>query len=49
LTVRTAGIVVRLFRTTGIGITYNRSVWISTTVGFDRKRNYIAAYVTQDF
>ena len=49
LTIRTAGIVVRLFRTTGIGITYNRSVWISTTVGFDRKRNYIAAYVTQDF
>jgi hypothetical protein len=49
LTVGTAGIIVRLFRTTGIGITYNRSVWISTTVGFDRKRNYIAAYVTQDF
>ncbi len=49
VTLRTAGIIVRLFRTTGIGITYNRSVWTSTVAGFDRKRNYIAAYITHDF
>jgi hypothetical protein len=48
-TLHTVGLVVRLFRTTGFGIKYNLSVWTSTVAGFDRKRNYIAAYVTQSF
>jgi len=33
----------------GLGVTYNISAWRSTAAGFDRKRNYIAAYVTQTF
>jgi hypothetical protein len=46
---QTAGIIIRLWRTTGFGITFNKSIWTSSFQGFDRKRNYIAAYVTQAF
>ncbi len=46
---QTAGIIVRLWRTTGFGITFNKSTWTFSVPGFDRKRNYIAAYVTQAF
>lgn len=46
---QTAGIILRLWRTTGFGITFNKSVWTSSVQGFHRNRNYIAAYVTQAF
>jgi len=48
-TLHTVGLVVRLFRTTGFGVTANLSDWTSTVAGFNRKRSYIAAYVTQTF
>jgi len=49
LRLHTLGLVVRLMRTTGFGLTYNLSSWTSTVAGFDRDRHYVAAYLTQTF
>jgi len=43
------GLVFRILRTAGIGLTWNRATWTSTLPGWDRKRSFIGAYLTYRF
>jgi hypothetical protein len=43
------GIVIRILRTTGLGISYNISERNSSIPGFDLRRSFIGAYLTQGF
>jgi hypothetical protein len=45
----TLALVVRLFRTTGLGVAFNAQRWTSVGSGFDRRRNFIGAVLTQSF
>jgi hypothetical protein len=44
-----AGIVVRLFGTTGMGLTWNSARWTSSLPGWDRRRRFIGAFLTYQF
>jgi hypothetical protein len=44
-----AGIVVRVYKNLGIGITYNSSRWRSNLPGWDRRRDSIGAFLTTQF
>ncbi|MDD8026461.1 MAG: outer membrane beta-barrel protein [Acidobacteriota bacterium] len=48
-TTHAAGFVVRIFRTTGLGLTWNKAFWTSTVPGWDRQRSFIGAYLTYRF
>jgi hypothetical protein len=48
-TTHTAGFAVRIFRTAGIGLTWNSSLWTSTRPGWDRRRSFVGAYLTYRF
>ncbi len=48
-TTHTAGIVVRILRTAGIGLTWNAAEWTSTLAGWDRRRSFVGAYLTYRF
>jgi len=44
-----AGIAVRLFGTTGLGLTWNSALWTSSLPGWDRRRRFIGAFLTYQF
>jgi hypothetical protein len=44
-----AGVVVRILRTAGIGLTWNTASWTSTLPGWDRRRSFVGAYLTYRF
>ncbi len=44
-----AGIVVRLFGNTGLGLTWNSARWTSTMAGWDRRREFIGVFLTYEF
>jgi hypothetical protein len=44
-----AGLVLRIFAQTGLGLTWNSVVWTSTLPGWDRHRSFIGLSLTQRF
>lgn len=44
-----AGIVFRIFRTAGIGVSWNTAAWTSTVPNWDRRRSFVGAYLTYRF
>jgi len=43
------GLVFRIFTSTGFGLTWNEIRWTSTLPGWDRRRSFIGAYLSQKF
>jgi len=43
------GLVVRVFRTMGIGLAWNSERWTSSPLNFDRDRNFIGVVLTRNF
>lgn len=43
------GLVVRVYRTWGIGLTFNSSRWTSNVPGWDRRREFVGANITTQF
>lgn len=48
-TTHSAGIVVRVFRTAGLGLAWNAAEWTSSLPGWDRRRSFVGAFLTYRF
>jgi hypothetical protein len=46
---QSAGVVLRVFKNTGLGISFNSSRWTSNLPGWDRRRDFVGAYLTTQF
>ncbi|MGB8953099.1 MAG: hypothetical protein WCC06_10600, partial [Candidatus Aminicenantales bacterium] len=44
-----AGLVFRVFKSTGLGLIWNSARWTSSWSGWNRKRNFIGAFLTHQF